>query len=281
MALRVVRVGAGSSIQDAGRFGYGRFGVPRSGAFDLESLSLANGLLNNESYAPALEISFAGLSLVNEGSALTIAVVGAPCKVLINGEERSSQARLDLTPGAELQITHVRAARVYIALSGGVRVEPVLGSCSGIALGNSSAGFYGSVSLCEAVTETLIPAASLDSLPSSLQARALRFIAGPQSSSFDLVAFQDTTFMVSVQSDRRGLRLKGACIGSSEEISSQPVCSGALQVTSSGMPILLGPDGPTVGGYPVIGCVISEDMNRVGQLVPGNEVRFVQVGESA
>jgi len=277
MGLRVVRVGAGSSIQDAGRFGFGKFGVPRSGAFDMESLALANGLLGNDAFAPALEISFAGLSLVNEGPALTIALVGAPCKVLLNGEECLSQARLDLPAGAELQITHVRAARVYVALPGGVQVEPVMGSCSGIALGNSSAGLFGAVSIFEAGTSAIMEPLNLACLLSSLQARPLRFIAGPQSSCLDLGAFQATPFMVSVQSDRRGLRLKGECVGLFEEITSQPVCPGTIQVTASGMPILLGPDGPTVGGYPVLGCVVSEDMNRVGQLVPGDELRFVEV----
>src|SRR5947209_1381957 len=121
MSLRVLRAGAGCSIQDFGRVGYGRFGVPRSGAFDLESLSLANSLLDNERFAPALEISFAGLSLMNEGEAITLALGGAPCMVLVD-DLPVAQGVVNVPAAATLEITHVRAARVYIALMGGVEV---------------------------------------------------------------------------------------------------------------------------------------------------------------
>lgn len=267
------------TIQDTGRLGYGRFGVPRSGAFDRESLFLANTLLGNEPWAPALEISWAGASLRNEGAETTLSLLGAPCQVEIDGGRIPGQSRFTVPAGAVLTISQCKAARVYLAVPGGINVDNVLGSASGIVVSENTEGIYGRAENFE-FSPAELRAMRLEQPPSSLANRPIRFLRGPQANFFDLSAFQATAFEVSSKCDRRGLRLHGICPGNAAEMDSRPAVPGVIQVTPSGEPILLGPDGPTVGGYPVVGVVICADLDCVGQRLPGESISFREVTEA-
>jgi allophanate hydrolase subunit 2 len=119
--------------------------------------------------------------------------------------------------------------------------------------------------------------ATLAAPPLGLARRVLRFVKGPQAAMFELAAFTSSAFLTSNQSDRKGVRLEGTFEGDAKEFPSEPACFGVIQITPSGMPIIIGPDGPTIGGYPKIGVVISADLPAVGQLRPGVQIQFEEV----
>jgi allophanate hydrolase subunit 2 len=103
---------------------------------------------------------------------------------------------------------------------------------------------------------------------------ALRVLPGPQAGSFSMPALEQATFSVSPKSNRVGIRMQEAAFPHRIELPSEPAGFGAIQVTPDGTPIILGPDGPTIGGYPKIAYVISADLDKLGQLRPGQEVAF-------
>jgi allophanate hydrolase subunit 2 len=200
---------------------------------------LANALLGNNPECEVFEIPMMGglFECTEQG---TVSVVGASANMTVNGVVTPNQSRFSMKPGALLEIgPSLGGIRSYLAES----------------------------------TRSLATA-RLAQAPGSLAGGPLRFVAGPQADCFDLASFQRTEFKVSPQSDRRGLRLFGQCEGTVQELPSEPSCMGVVQVTPSGEPIILGPDGPTIGGYPKIGVVISADLDRVGQLAPGAPVVF-------
>ena len=256
-------------MQDGGRFGYRKFGVPYSGAFDQESLLLANALLGNPPEEAAIEMPLMGGSFVSSVAA-TYACVGAPCNVLVGGKNVAGQSRFAVAVSESFQVmAEPGGVRRYLAVAGGFVFEPLLSSGSGIAVAAGS-----SLALRN---PKLLGSARLAAAPESLGATELRYIVGPQAELFDLAAFAETDFEVDIRSDRKGVRLSTVFQIHETEILSEPALFGAIQVPPSGMPIILGPDGPTIGGYPKIGVVISADLNKVGQLGPGASVRFRQV----
>jgi len=198
----------------------------------------------------------------------TVAVVGATCLLNVSGLENLGQARILVGKGCRLEIGPAQAgARSYLAVPAGFVGEPILDSLSGVPVPD----------LLEFSACLVGRPAKLAEAPSTLGRRVLRFMPGPQAHLLDLKALCSMDFAVSPQSDRKGLRLDGAFEGTQAELPSEPACFGAIQVTPSGMPIILGPDGPTIGGYPKIGVVTSADLAALGQLAPGNRIRLEQV----
>lgn len=118
------------------------------------------------------------------------------------------------------------------------------------------------------------PARRLAEPPSSLRGGPLRVVPGPQA---DLVRLGGS-FTVSPASNRVGIRLDGEGFTHDLELPSEPACVGAIQVTNSGQPIILGPDGPTIGGYPKAAVVIRADLPRLAHLIPGAPVELEWVG---
>lgn len=254
-------------MQDGGRAGYRAFGVPLGGAYDRESLFLANALLGNEPIAPALEIALLGATFEAEAD-LEVAVVGAEGSAEVDGCPVPRQARLGLRRGQNLLLGPAsKGARVYLAARGGFRVKPILNSASGVAV---SAG-----QSLECDPFSSLGDARLSGSPQTLQRTNLRFVDGPQAKLFE--PLENRHYKVSLNSDRVGLRLEGTATPHTMEMPSEPACWGAIQVTPSGAPIVLGPDGPTIGGYPKVGVVISADLDVLGQLRPGAEIAFERV----
>lgn len=124
-----------------------------------------------------------------------------------------------------------------------------------------------------------IPDSASAALPIAVEGVRLRVWPGPQADLFDFEAFCSLEFSVSRLADRVGIRLEGAFVPGGAELPSEPACAGTVQVTPSGQPIVLGPDGPTIGGYPKIAVVASEDLPWLGQLVPGQGVAFAPFGQ--
>jgi 5-oxoprolinase (ATP-hydrolysing) subunit C len=280
VALLVVRPGASTTVQDRGRPGYREFGVPIGGAFDRASLDLANALLGNDPDAAALELTLVG-GTYRAKTSLAIALAGAPMSALIraaSGPDRllTIPQSATLRAGDDLVLGGSPfGARTYLAVRGGWQTPLVLGSRS---------------------SETrLEPGEVLPALPgsTSLSRRPvawpwvvsgknepIRVIDGPDAEPDGGGArlLEAGEFRVSGQSNRVGVRLEGPPIAAStpSDRVSAPVAPGAIQIAGS-QPIVLGVAGGTMGGYLHLAHVITADLDRIGQLRPGEYFTFRRV----
>ncbi|MET9236087.1 biotin-dependent carboxyltransferase family protein [Streptomyces cellulosae] len=282
-ALSVVRAGALTTVQDRGRPGHAHLGVPRSGALDGPAAALANRLVGNGPDAAVLETTLDGCSL-RPRSDVTVAVTGAPCRVTVDGRPAAWGAPVRVRAGGVLDVgPAVLGVRAYVAVSGGVAVEPVLGSRSTDLLSG-----LGPAPLTDGAVLPL-------GAPTGVHARVdvapqvgppaelvLRVALGPRDDWFTAGAvrrFVSGVFQVSPASNRIGVRTTGPVLerARGEELPSEGMVWGAVQVPPAGMPVIFLADHPTTGGYPVIGVVHAADLPAAGQARPGTPVRFVGV----
>ena len=271
MSLAVETIGAGATLQDGGRPGYRRYGVPVGGAFDRESLALGNALVGNPPAAPAIEFTVVGGRFRAVGHH-RVAVAGADLDLTVNGTVASVRTPLELKPGDVLRLGTMRGgARAYLCVAGGFEAELILGSLSGAPVSKDESLSVGPHIDLENAPEVLERARSA---PSSLSSRPLHIVPGPQRAAFPSGDLASRTYEVSAQCNRVGIRLSGPPLDVPDEAPSEPMCVGAVQITRDGLPVLIGPDGPTIGGYPKPACVIEADWNRMAQLVPGDTVAF-------
>ncbi|WP_328314023.1 biotin-dependent carboxyltransferase family protein [Streptomyces sp. NBC_00442] len=280
-ALRVVRAGALTSVQDEGRHGHAHLGVPRSGALDLPASRLANRLVGNAQGAAVLETTLNGCA-VRAGCAVTVAVTGAPCAVTVDGRPAAWGAPVRLAPGALVSVgSPVRGVRSYLAFAGGITVEPVLGSRSTDLLSG-----LGPAPLREGTVVPLgrpgVPGRRVDWVPAPgvPDELVLRVRPGPRADWFAPdapAALAAGRYRVSSQSNRIGLRTEGPPLRRvvEGELPSEGMVLGAVQVPPDGRPVVFLADHPTTGGYPVIGVVPAPDLAAAAQAVPGARLRFV------
>jgi antagonist of KipI len=242
-------------------------------------LAVGNALVGNLPFAAALEISLAGPTLVADCD-LACVISGALFELASDRQIVAPGKTFTLWAGEELRIGGTPAGmRGYFCVRGGLRQREILGSQSSL--------------------EHLRAGAELECVPGSIRSRfvcikddamiamngvrLLRALDGPQSDWFRSDDFfakggRCPTFTVSPASNRMGLRLIGEPLKLPErELTSEPVCPGSVQVTRDGQTIVLGVDGQTIGGYPKIAQVISADLDRLGQLRPGERVAFRRV----
>jgi biotin-dependent carboxylase-like uncharacterized protein len=282
-ALVVVRAGALTTVQDRGRPGHAHLGVPRSGALDRTAAALVNRLVGNPPEAAVLETTVNGCAL-RPRSAVTVAVGGAPCPVTVDGRPVAWGAPVHVPAGALLDIgTVVSGVRGYVAVSGGVAVDPVLGS--------RSTDLLSGLGPPPVTDGTVLPLGT----PGSLHARVdlapqpapaaelvLRVTLGPRDDWFtpDAVrVFTSRTYQVSPASNRIGLRTQGPALerAFAGELPSEGMVLGAVQVPPDGRPVVFLADHPTTGGYPVIAVVHAQDLAATAQAAPGTPIRFVKV----
>ncbi len=274
-----------TTVQDLGRPGFGPLGVSPSGAADPVALRLANLLVGNSPGAAALEMTLLGgtFQFPNGG---VIALTGADFGATIDGRTAEMWVALKIPPGTLLVMGPTRNfARGYLAVSGGIRVPPFLGSASTHLL-SGLGGHEGRALRKGDLLRIGTPAAkfpggriSLSVLLHLKPRKVLRVTEGPQIGVFSEEAkriFFRSTFRVSEASDRTGLRLEGHILDSDVpgEMITEGVPLGAIQITLSGQPIILGVEQQTTGGYPKIANVIGVDLHRLGQLRPRSEIRF-------
>ena len=277
MTLHVSAVGASVLVQDLGRPGWAHLGVARSGALDRPAAGLANRLVGNDPGAACLEVLLGGLA-VRADEACWVAVTGAPCAVEVDGRPRELAAPVRLTRGSELWLGRPsEGLRSYLAVAGGIDVDPVLGSRS-----TDTLGHVGPPPV--AVGATLPVGASRRSpvgvdTPRPSRAGPLRITPGPRADrvggdAVDLLC--RTTYAVSASTDRIGMRLDGDPLPMTtyDELASEGMVLGAVQVPPDGRPIVFLADHPTTGGYPVVAVVDEADLWQCAQLRPGETVRF-------
>jgi antagonist of KipI len=289
--LEVLAPGPLTTVQDSGRYGFGRYGVPPSGALDSYSMRAANLLVGNGESEAGLEITLMGFR-ARAITDLSVAITGGDLEPRLNGEPLGMWRVQRLKAGEVLSFGRPRSGcRAYLAVAGGVGVEPVLGSRStnlvsgfggleGRALRKGDRLLSGSSSPAGAESGLLLRE---DLIPRYERNRVLRILPGPHERDFEPSTwrlFLDSSFTVSVQSDRMGIRLSGASVlrreGLEESITSEGVVPGAIQVPGDGQPIIILVESVT-GGYRKIATVIAADLPFLGQLKPGDTVRFRDV----
>jgi len=266
--FNVVRPGLLSTVQDRGRWGYQRYGVPVAGAMDQWSLLVANRLVGNPEWAAALEVTVVGptLEVTNPGS---IAISGANLSPRINGEPVRNWETIQVDSGDTISFGECRSGcRAYIAVAGGIAVDPVLGSRatdlrSGLGGFEGRALEKGDVLLRYAPPVSRAPYRRLAPRYHPIYGPEfeLRVVDGPQLGMFcdsALAAFLGTAYTVMPASDRMGIRLHG-----------QP-----MHYRGSSM---LSDDRQSTGGSPKVATVITPDLGLTGQLRPGDRVWFSRI----
>jgi biotin-dependent carboxylase-like uncharacterized protein len=269
MSLRLLEPGLQTLVVDFGRPATRSLGVPLGGAADRWSLTLGNALVGNPPDAAALEVCLAGPTL-QAGCDVGCVVFGAPFEVLRGDERLPAGWTFTLRRGEVLRIAGTPVgARAYLCVRGGLREPVALGSLSAFAPVRR-----GQELACEP-SEIAGRAIDLESDDFGNDPVTLRALPGPQADWFDPPAFFGPQFMVTPASNRMGLRLRGQSLTRKPgELVSEPVGPGAVQVVNDGQCIVLGVDGQTIGGYPKVAHVIAADLDRLGQLRPGQDVRF-------
>ena len=282
--LTVLAAGPLATVQDLGRSGFAAIGVPRSGAADAAAAGLANRLVGNDAAAAVLEGTAGGLRVRAERT-LLVAVTGAPAPVTVNGRPAPFGAPLTLVPGSVLALgVPPMGLRTYVAVRGGVDVPPVLGSrstdtLSGLGPAPLAPGDRLPVGSLYA-EEPIVDVAAVRP-PSS--APVLRVLSGPRREWLDPAAWTALTtqeWTVTADSNRVGLRLAGPPLtrARADELPSEGLVPGALQVPPDGAPVLFLADHPVTGGYPVLAVVTTADLPAAAQLRPGDSLRFRPLG---
>lgn len=304
MSLRVGQPGLLTTVQDLGRIGHQRDGVPVSGAMDPLALRVANLLVGNDETDAALEITLTGPTIIFEGDAL-IAMAGADLSATLDDERVPTWRAIRVPSGATLAFGAPRVGcRAYLAVAGGIAVPPVLGSRStyiraafggvdGRALRRGDVVSTGAPSvLAGCISSSLVRADGRVAVarwsvgatlrPAYADHTVVRVIPGAHEhalteASRDLL--RQTTFRISPQSDRMGYRLEGPALALAQplELLSEPVAFGTVQLPPGGSPIVLMADRQTTGGYPRIGEVATVDLPLLAQLKPGDHVRFAPI----
>ena len=287
MALRILRPGPFSTIQDLGRRGYMKDGFPQSGVMDDYSFLQANRLLGNDKNAAAIEMTLMGLAAAFTEDTDFVAAGG------------DFGAALDDMPIAPNMLYHAKAGavitfgaaktgcRCYLAVAGGFDVPPVMGSRS-----TTVKCRIGGMDGRKLQSGDLLPIGKASCTPSPVGTQfdnpmpddtlTIRAVPGPQDDLFteeDLRLFFSQVYTITPESDRMGMRLAGDTPLKGKrgtDIISDGIAFGAVQVPSSGQPIVLMADRQTVGGYAKIATVISCDLHLLAQAKPAQTIRFVK-----
>lgn len=279
--LEVMRTGPLALVQDLGRVSKAAMGVGRSGAADRSSHSLANRLVANPDNLATIEVTLGGMSFRVTGGDVVVAVTGADTDPSVNGIPFGTNSIAKVQDGDVVSLGAPRSGlRSYVAVRGGVSVAPVMGSrsfdiMSGIGPKPLQAG------------DRLPIGPRSPSFPEIEQAPVatisdniveLKVVPGPRDDWFtDPDALIHGDWIVSDRSDRVGTRLIGRPLelrDPARQLPSEGVVRGAIQVPAGGQPVILGPDHPVTGGYPVIGVITDHDVDLVAQVRPGQTVRF-------
>lgn len=275
--------GTHATYQDHGRLTWAHLGVPASGAADPEAHALANALVENAPEATTIELALGGASLTFHEPA-TIAYAGADADLLVDGAPAPAHHTLHLRAGQTLTVPQMRGTVGYLALHGGIDAPRTLGSTSTCALSG-----LGPPPLSPGDT---IHRASLTThrgpgdvvlrcaIPQQRALSTVRFTPAPTDDvpAATRTEFTARTWTLSPESSRVGIRLAGSPLDAPiQSVASAGMVRGAIQLPPSGLPIVLGPDHGTTGGYPIIGVVVGRDLAAMYRAARGIQVRFVEV----
>ena len=288
----IISPGISTTVQDAGRKGVSKTGTGENGAMDKISFRAANIIAGNRENAAVLETTLSGPE-IRFTTEMTFAITGADIHPLLDGKPVEMYAKIRAAKGSVLKTGFATdGLRSYIAFTGGILEKSILGSRSTNVKG-SFGGHYGRALIAgdelavgdetlpdePASDETAVPKkiSGMRFLP-LLPVLTLHAVKGAQSAFFtteEMSAFCSQEFSVAPESDRMGIRLNGKSIClRSTDIISDSIPLGAVQITSSGLPVIMMADRQTCGGYAKIACVLKKDISLLAQAVPGTKIRF-------
>ena len=286
--LEILSPGAFASIQDGGRRGFRRIGVPWAGVLDRRLMRIANALLGQPEDAPVIECFDGGLQLAARGGALKLAVAGDALIEIDGPDGRRPLAAwrsLTLVEGETLRIKKLATGRIAMVAVAGLALPAVMGSVSTYA--RAGLGGLDGRALLPGMRLPLqdVDAWACDRVlgtPPATDPGPIRIVPGPQDDHFSAAALQALVsgeYRVTAEADRMGIRLDGARLehAGAAEIVSDATVPGSIQVPGSGQPIVLLADAQTAGGYPKIATVIGADLGRLAALRPGSLLRFAWV----
>lgn len=288
----IISPGISTTVQDAGRKGVSKTGTGENGAMDKISFRAANIIAGNRENAAVLETTLSGPE-IRFTTEMTFAITGADIHPLLDGKPVEMYAKIRAAKGSVLKTGFATdGLRSYIAFTGGILEKSILGSRSTNVKG-SFGGHYGRALIAGdelAVGDETLPdepASDETAVPKKISGMrflplppvlTLHVMTGAQSAFFtteEMSAFCSQEFSVAPESDRMGIRLNGKSIClRSTDIISDSIPLGAVQITSSGLPVIMMADRQTCGGYAKIACVLKKDISLLAQAVPGTKIRF-------
>lgn len=300
MSLEILTPGLATTVQDRGRFGYYRFGIPQGGAMDQYAATLGNRLVGNTPEEAVLECTYLGPKLKADADTV-VAITGAPVDVLVNGEAVAQNARVALAAGDELSFGMLKGgSKFFIAVAGGIDVPEVLGSRSTYPIGKMG-GFQGravqagdvlpvgapvqaTLPVLETVPEDLLPTYERE-----ISVRIMLGLYDHKLTDEGLANLTEAEWTLTPVADRMGLRFDGPGapwkneeqpFGAGQDpsnITDAGYAVGSIQIPGGTQPIVLHCDAVSGGGYAQAGTVISADMDLFARMAPGSKVRFVPV----
>lgn len=284
--IEILNPGFLASVQDGGRYGYRKYGVPVSGAMDGYALRVSNILVGNSETEAGIEVTLGyGFKLKVETEVLT-AITGGDFSPKVNNQPAPMWTPLVMRKGDVLNFWAQRSAcRAYIAIQGGIEspflmksYSPLIGS-SKIVLKSGDRLKIGAKVLVRKIEMKALLNSYVPEYKSPIK---LSVILGPQDDYFTseaLEVFLNSQYTVTPQSNRQGYRLDGQMLKhiKAYDIITEPVWPGSIQVPGDGLPIVLCKDAQTTGGYPKIASVISADLDKLGQAKPSDKISFARV----
>ena len=286
--LEIVSPGAFASLQDGGRHGFRRIGVPWAGVLDRRLMRLANALADRDENAPVIECFDGGLHVVAHGGAVKLAVAG-DAVVEVDGPDGRRQLApwrsVTIADGEALRVRKMGSGRIAMVAIVGLELPAVMGSASTYV--RAGLGGVDGRALAAGTRLALSDADAWGSdhvltQPPAADERPIRLVPGPQADHFSAAALEALVggdYRVTTEADRMGIRLEGARLEhtAAAEIVSDATVPGSIQVPGAGQPIVLLADAQTAGGYPKIATVIGADLGRLAALRPGQTLRFATV----
>ena len=292
--FKITASGLQVSIQDEGRFQQTNIGVGTAGAMDVASMHCANRIVGNPTDTPVIEVLNGGLKAVMQNSAV-ISVAGAISNIHVkfaDGQKADfdSYQAIALDEGDEFQIqTPSAGLRNYLAIRGGLDIQPVLNSCSfdslailGPAPLKTGDVIYQGQVVPSNISINEVPKSNLPSLGDTIE---LDIVMGPRTDWFEQSSIEklcNQAWLVTNESNRVGLRLSGKVPLTrkiSHELESEGTCIGALQIPPNGQPVLFMNDHPLTGGYPVIASVAKHHWDLVAQIPADCHIKFRKIAE--
>ncbi|MFD1019901.1 5-oxoprolinase subunit C family protein [Thalassobacillus hwangdonensis] len=304
--MKVMKSGLLTSIQDLGRYGNQKHGVIASGVMDPEAHRIANLLVGNEENASTMEITIMGPVLEFQEDAL-ISICGADLTPMIDGVPVGMWRPIFIKRGSELRFGQIKhGCRSYLAVAGGYDVPEVMGSASTY-LRAGIGGYKGRQLEKEDVISFLAPSEQAEFMIAELRETSneqnfsamdwyvatefvpvvqpeepIRIVKGREYDRFTTESQQDleaSSFKVDTKSDRMGYRLTGQTLqmNDKEDMISEAVAFGTIQVPAEGNPIILLADRQTTGGYPKIAQIATVDLPKIAQTKPGESITFTLI----
>lgn len=286
--LEILAPGAFASIQDGGRRGYRRIGVPWAGVLDRRLMRIANTLAGRAEDAAVIECFDGGLHVAARGGAVRLAVAGDAELEIAGADGRrplASWRSVTLADGESLRIRRMGGGRIAMVAVAGLDPPAVMGSAATYA--RAGLGGIDGRALAAGARLALGEGGARNGgrvlpRPPAADASPIRVVPGPQADHFVGTALETlagSDYRVTAEADRMGIRLEGALLqhAGAAEIVSDATVPGSIQVPGAGQPIVLLADAQTAGGYPKIATVIGADLGRLAALRPGQHLRFAIV----